>query len=95
MADLDKKLSSAPLSPIQGHTLLTVKEIDAQYRITFDDGAVLGEVNASLEKALFNITEQQYELEFEVFAPVRGTESTRPLHAIRTLTLDLHCQSDT
>jgi SWI/SNF-related matrix-associated actin-dependent regulator of chromatin subfamily A3 len=95
MADLDKRLSSAPLSPIQGHALLTVKEIDAQYRITFDDGYVLGEVNASLEKALSNITEQQYELEFEVFAPVRGMKPTRALHAMRTLTLDLYCQSDT
>jgi SWI/SNF-related matrix-associated actin-dependent regulator of chromatin subfamily A3 len=90
MADLDKRLSSAPLSPIQGHTLLTVKEVDAQYRITFDDGDILGEVNASLEKALFNIKEQQYELEFEVFAPVRGMKSTRALHTIQTLTLDLH-----
>jgi SWI/SNF-related matrix-associated actin-dependent regulator of chromatin subfamily A3 len=47
-----------------------------QYLITFDDGAVLGEVNASLEQALNNISEQQYLLDFEVFAPVRAIRET-------------------
>jgi SWI/SNF-related matrix-associated actin-dependent regulator of chromatin subfamily A3 len=76
MAELDKRLSSAAMSPIQGHALLTITKPEAQYLITFVDGAVLGEVNASLEKALTSITEQQYRLDFEVFAPVRAIRET-------------------
>jgi SWI/SNF-related matrix-associated actin-dependent regulator of chromatin subfamily A3 len=37
---------------------------------------VLGEANASLEQALNNISEQQYVLDFEVFAPVRAIRET-------------------
>lgn len=76
MAELDKKLGSSATSPIQGHTLLNVTKPETQYLITFGDGAVLGEVNASLEQALSNIAEQQFPLDFEVFAPVRGIRET-------------------
>jgi SWI/SNF-related matrix-associated actin-dependent regulator of chromatin subfamily A3 len=76
MADLDKKLTSSSVSPIHGHILMQVTKPEAQYLIAFSDGAVLGEVNASLEQALNNIAEQQYSLEFEVFAPVRAIRET-------------------
>jgi SWI/SNF-related matrix-associated actin-dependent regulator of chromatin subfamily A3 len=76
MADLDKKLSSSAASPIHGHTLMHVTRPDNQYVVTFDDGTVLGEANASLEQALNNIAEQQYLLDFEVFAPVRAIRET-------------------
>lgn len=95
MAELDKNLSSAPESPIQGHALLNVKEIDGQYRITFNDGDALGEVNASLEKALANITEQQYQLDYEVFAPVRGMKLSDETHLMHTLTHHRRFHSDT
>jgi SWI/SNF-related matrix-associated actin-dependent regulator of chromatin subfamily A3 len=72
MAVLDKKLSFVPSSPINGHALMQVTKPDTQFLITFSDGVVLGEVNASLEQALHNIAEQQYSLDFEVFAPVRA-----------------------
>ncbi|KAF1946973.1 hypothetical protein EJ02DRAFT_334582 [Clathrospora elynae] len=49
---------------------------EAQHLVAFLDGAVVGEVNAQLEKALVSITEQEYQLEFEVFAPVRAIQET-------------------
>jgi SWI/SNF-related matrix-associated actin-dependent regulator of chromatin subfamily A3 len=76
MAELDKRLSVVPASPIQGHTLMQVVKPDAQFLIAFDDGAILGEVNASLEQVLNDIVEQQYLLHFEVFAPVRAIRET-------------------
>jgi SWI/SNF-related matrix-associated actin-dependent regulator of chromatin subfamily A3 len=76
MAELDKRLSASPVSPIPGHALMQVTNSDNHYLITFDDGAVLGEVNASLEQALNKISEQQYLLDFEVFAPVRAIRET-------------------
>jgi SWI/SNF-related matrix-associated actin-dependent regulator of chromatin subfamily A3 len=76
MAELDKELSSATISPIQGHALLTITKPESQYLVTFINGVMLGEVSASLEKALTNIIEQQYRLNFEVFAPVRAIRET-------------------
>lgn len=76
MAELDKRLSASTTSPIHGHTLMYVTKPENQYIITFDDGAVLGEVNASLEQALKGIAEQQFSLDFEVFAPVRAIRET-------------------
>ena len=76
MAELDKKLGLSPTSPIQGHTLMQITKPETQYLITFGDGTFLGEVNASLEQALCNIAEQQYTLDFEVFAPVRAIRET-------------------
>jgi SWI/SNF-related matrix-associated actin-dependent regulator of chromatin subfamily A3 len=76
MADLDGRLKSSEASPISGHTLLTITKLDGQFFVTFGDGAVLGEVNASLEQALASISEQQYTLDFEVFAPVRAIRET-------------------
>jgi SWI/SNF-related matrix-associated actin-dependent regulator of chromatin subfamily A3 len=76
MAELDKKLSASAMSPIHGHTLMHVTKPENQLLITFDDGVVLGEVNASLEQALKGIAEQQFSLEFEVFAPVRAIRET-------------------
>jgi SWI/SNF-related matrix-associated actin-dependent regulator of chromatin subfamily A3 len=76
MAELDKRLSMSTPSPIQGHTLMQITRPEAQFLITFDDGLLLGEVNASLEQALSKIVEQQYLLDFEVFAPVRAIRET-------------------
>jgi SWI/SNF-related matrix-associated actin-dependent regulator of chromatin subfamily A3 len=77
MAELDKRLSTTAESPIHGHALMQLTKPADQYLITFDDGGgVLGEVNASLEQALNNISEQQYLLDFEVFAPVRAIRET-------------------
>jgi SWI/SNF-related matrix-associated actin-dependent regulator of chromatin subfamily A3 len=76
MAELDKRLSTIAASPIHGHTLMQLTKPENLYLITFDDGAVLGEVNASLEQALNNISEQQYLMEFEVFAPIRAIRET-------------------
>jgi SWI/SNF-related matrix-associated actin-dependent regulator of chromatin subfamily A3 len=76
MADLDRRLMASPHSPVSGHTLLQVTKPDTQFLITFEDGAILGEVNASLEQALNNIAEQQHLLDFEVFAPVQAIRET-------------------
>jgi SWI/SNF-related matrix-associated actin-dependent regulator of chromatin subfamily A3 len=76
MAELDKELNSATTSPIQGHALLTITRPETHYLVTFINGAMLGEVNALLEKALTNIMEQQYRLDFEVFAPIRAIRET-------------------
>jgi SWI/SNF-related matrix-associated actin-dependent regulator of chromatin subfamily A3 len=76
MVELDKRLSTIAASPIHGHALMQLTKPENQHLITFDDGAVLGEVNASLEQALNNISEQQYLLDFEVFAPIRAIRET-------------------
>jgi SWI/SNF-related matrix-associated actin-dependent regulator of chromatin subfamily A3 len=76
MAELDKKLSVSPAGPIEGHTLMQVVKSDARFLIAFNDGAIFGEVNASLEQILSDIVEQQYLLDFEVFAPVRAIRGT-------------------
>lgn len=76
MSDLDRKLSVATTSPITGHTLLRVIRSETQWLIAFDDGHVLGEVNDSLEKALNSVTDQQYTLDYEVFAPIRAIRET-------------------
>lgn len=76
MAELDKKLGMSTTSPVQGHTLLQITKAESQHVLTFGDGTILGEVNVALEKALCNIAEQQFALEFEVFAPVRAIRET-------------------
>jgi SWI/SNF-related matrix-associated actin-dependent regulator of chromatin subfamily A3 len=76
MVELDKRLSTTAASPIHGHALMQLTKPGNQHLITFDDGAVLGEVNASLGQALNNISEQQYLLNFEVFAPIRAIRET-------------------
>lgn len=45
-------------------------KLETGYSIVFDDETVIGTVNAQLDKALKNIEEQQYSLEFDVFAPI-------------------------
>jgi SWI/SNF-related matrix-associated actin-dependent regulator of chromatin subfamily A3 len=76
MAELDKRLSVSAASPIQGHMLMQVVKPDSRFLVAFDDGAILGEINASLEKVLSDIFEQQYLLDFEVFAPIRAIRET-------------------
>ncbi|KAF2024889.1 hypothetical protein EK21DRAFT_77766 [Setomelanomma holmii] len=49
---------------------------ETQFLITFGAEGVLGEVNVSLEAALKSVAEQQYLLEYEVFAPVRAIRET-------------------
>ncbi|KAF2630454.1 hypothetical protein BU25DRAFT_335088 [Macroventuria anomochaeta] len=49
---------------------------ETQYHVVFPDGTALGEMNLQLEEALNSILEQQYSLEFEVFAPTRAIRET-------------------
>jgi SWI/SNF-related matrix-associated actin-dependent regulator of chromatin subfamily A3 len=76
MSELDRRMGTSAASPIQGHTLLKVTKPEAHYLITFDDGSILGEANASLELALTNIAEQGYSLDFDVFCPTRSIRET-------------------
>jgi SWI/SNF-related matrix-associated actin-dependent regulator of chromatin subfamily A3 len=76
MMELSHKINHSIMAPIQGHTQLKIIKPEAQFVIAFPDDTVLGEVNAQLEKALVSITEQGYQLDFEVFAPVRAIQET-------------------
>jgi hypothetical protein len=49
---------------------------EAQFLVAFPDDTVIGEINAQLEKALTSIAEQGYQLDFEVFAPIRAIQET-------------------
>lgn len=51
-------------------------ETESQRLVAFIDGTVLGEVNAQLEATLRILSEQQYHLDFEVFAPIKATQDT-------------------
>ncbi|KAF2999266.1 hypothetical protein E8E13_003370 [Curvularia kusanoi] len=73
MVDLDRKLRSSPGSPIQGHVMLTLRQVENRFLVTFPDGDVYGEVNAQLHEALSRVSQQAYHLDFEVFAPVNAT----------------------
>ncbi|KAH7087773.1 SNF2 family N-terminal domain-containing protein [Paraphoma chrysanthemicola] len=53
-----------------------VTKSDLQYLITFGEDGILGEVNASLERALSSMAEQHHSLDLEVFAPVRAIRET-------------------
>ncbi|KAF2638942.1 hypothetical protein P280DRAFT_404018 [Massarina eburnea CBS 473.64] len=55
---------------------MSITNSENQYVVTFPDGTVLGEANAQLEKALTTIFEQQYQIDFEVFAPIRPIRET-------------------
>jgi SWI/SNF-related matrix-associated actin-dependent regulator of chromatin subfamily A3 len=76
MLVLDKRLAADAASPVAGHLQLDLYKPESQFLITFQDGHVLGELNAQLEKALTNIEEQQLLLEYEVFVPSRATRDT-------------------
>lgn len=95
MLDLDNKLSVVAPSPIAGHAQLNLVRFETQYRITFLDGTVLGEINLQLEEALNSIFEQQYSLEFEVFAPIRAiretiSKSTKETDAIARVQINIY-----
>ena len=49
---------------------------EERHIVTFSDGFVLGEVSAQLDQALTTIAEQQYHLEFEVFAAIKAIRDT-------------------
>ncbi|KAF1829386.1 hypothetical protein BDW02DRAFT_574017 [Decorospora gaudefroyi] len=76
MMDLNSKLNYSPTSPIQGHTQMKIIKPETKFLVTFPDETVVGDINAQLEKALNGIAEQGYELDFEVFAPVRAIQET-------------------
>ncbi|KAF2128363.1 hypothetical protein P153DRAFT_357729 [Dothidotthia symphoricarpi CBS 119687] len=76
MAELDNRLKIGTPSPIQGHLQMKLIQFESQFLVTFVDGSTLGEVNVQLQKALTRIIEQRYELDFEVFAPVRAIRET-------------------
>lgn len=76
MAEIDKRLNNSPGSPIQGHTLLNLSKVEENYFVTFDDSLPLGEANASLEKALTNLSTDASKLNFEVFVPTRAVRET-------------------
>ncbi|CAN9340292.1 unnamed protein product [Alternaria alternata] len=76
MIELNKKLNMIAPSPLHGHSQLVIIRLEAQFLVAFSDGAVVGEVNAQLDKALTSIAEQGYELELEVFAPTRAFQET-------------------
>ncbi|CAI9627663.1 unnamed protein product [Alternaria burnsii] len=76
MIELNKKLNMIAPSPLHGHSQLGIIRPGAQFLVAFSDGAVVGEVNAQLDKALTSIAEQGYELELEVFAPTRAFQET-------------------
>jgi hypothetical protein len=70
MIELNKKLTRIAPSPLHGHTQMVIIRPEAQFLVAFSDGAVVGEVNAQLDKALTSIAEQGYELDLEVFASI-------------------------
>jgi SWI/SNF-related matrix-associated actin-dependent regulator of chromatin subfamily A3 len=76
MLDLDNKLSLAVNSPVPGHTQMELRQSDSQFFVVSPDGTVLGEMNLQLEEALNSIFDQQYTLEFEVYAPIRAIRET-------------------
>jgi SWI/SNF-related matrix-associated actin-dependent regulator of chromatin subfamily A3 len=76
MAELDKKLSKGGTSPVQGHLQLELVLSGSHFQIFFPDGVVLGEVNTQLDNALLHISEQRYELGYEVFAPIKAMRET-------------------
>jgi SWI/SNF-related matrix-associated actin-dependent regulator of chromatin subfamily A3 len=76
MIELNKKLTRIAPSPLHGHIQMVIIRSEAQFLVAFSDGAVIGEVNAQLDKALTSIAEQGYELDLEVFAPMRAIQDT-------------------
>ncbi|CAN9434088.1 unnamed protein product [Alternaria alternata] len=76
MIELNKKLNMIALSPLHGHAQMLIIRPEAQFLVAFSDGAVVGEVNAQFNKALTSIAEQGYELDLEVFAPIRAIQDT-------------------
>ncbi|KAF1957444.1 hypothetical protein CC80DRAFT_491551 [Byssothecium circinans] len=76
MMVLDEKLKSDNNCPVPGHYQMTIMKNEEQYVIIFPDGTPLGEANAQIEKALASIFEQQYQIDFEVFAPIRPIRET-------------------
>jgi SWI/SNF-related matrix-associated actin-dependent regulator of chromatin subfamily A3 len=76
MAELDTKLSMGGASPIQGHLQMNLVNLGSDFQVTFSDGVVLGELNMQLETALARITEQGFQLQYEVFANIKAIRET-------------------
>jgi SWI/SNF-related matrix-associated actin-dependent regulator of chromatin subfamily A3 len=76
MVELNYRLNHSTVAPIQGHTQMKVIKPEAQFQIAFLDGTIVADINAQLEKALVSITEQGYQLDYEVFAPIRAIQET-------------------
>lgn len=76
MAELDRRLSKGGPSPVQGHLQLELVLSESRFQISFPDRVVLGEVNNQLDNALLHIREQQHELRYEVFAPIKAMRET-------------------
>jgi SWI/SNF-related matrix-associated actin-dependent regulator of chromatin subfamily A3 len=76
MAELDKRLSIGGASPIQGHLQMNLVKTESSFQVTFSDGMVFGELNMQLETALAGLSEQRFEIQFEVFANIRAVRET-------------------
>lgn len=76
MLDLDHRLDLSATDPVYGHVQMKLIRQDSQFQIAFLDDTVLGDVNVQLEKALTSIAENQYPVEYEVFASVRAIRET-------------------
>ncbi|PVI07636.1 hypothetical protein DM02DRAFT_637872 [Periconia macrospinosa] len=55
---------------------MSLVKTDDQIVAKFPDGTILGQVNAQLERALESVYEQQYHVNFEVFAPIQPIRET-------------------
>lgn len=76
MTELDSNLQSTQDGPIQGHVMLTLHEVENRHLVMFSNGIVYGEVNAQLHDALTTLSQQAFQLDFEVFAPIGATRET-------------------
>lgn len=76
MIELNHKLNVLAPSPITGHARMVIVKPEGQFSVAFPDGAVMGEVNAQLDKALTSIADQGYEPDLEVFAPITAIQET-------------------
>jgi SWI/SNF-related matrix-associated actin-dependent regulator of chromatin subfamily A3 len=76
MIELNNQLNRIAPSPLHGHAQMVIVKPKAQFLVAFLDGAVVGEVNAQLDKALTSIKEQCFELDLEVFASTNAIQET-------------------
>jgi len=76
MVELHRRLNCIASSPIPGHARMFIIKPEAQFLVAFPDGAVVGDANAQLDGALTSIAEQGYEVDLEVFAPIRVIQET-------------------
>lgn len=76
MTELLRRLNMSNKSPITGHVQVKLVKLETGFSIVFEDHTAIGPVNSQLEKALKRIEEQQYSLNFDVFAPINLLKDT-------------------